>query len=69
VLLAVVFQVVVHAGGAIIGIAAFGVGPLRQLAGWSFSTVFAAGSIVALAFALVATRLARQRPRPGFTPR
>lgn len=39
------------------GLAAFGVGPLHQLAGWPFSTVFSAGSIVALAFALVAARL------------
>lgn len=51
------------------GVAAFGVGPLRQLAGWSFSTVFAAGSVVALAFALVALWLVRPQTRPGFTPR
>ena len=51
------------------GIAAFGVGPLRQLAGWPFSTVFAVGSIVALALALVAITLVRPQARPGFPPR
>ncbi len=39
------------------GLAAFGVGPLHQLARWPFSSVFSAGSIVALVFALVAARL------------
>lgn len=44
------------------GIAAFGVGPLRQAAGWPFSTVFAIGGIVALALAAVATQLVRAKP-------
>lgn len=45
------------------GVAAFGVGPLRQEAGWSFSTVYAFGSLVALAFALLAARLVWPRGR------
>lgn len=45
------------------GVAAFGVGPLRQLAGWSFATVFSAGSVVALALAAVALLLVRHAPR------
>jgi fucose permease len=45
------------------GIAAFGVGPLRQLAGLAFSTVFSAGSIAALALA-VAAALAIRQPTP-----
>lgn len=43
------------------GLAAFGVGPLHQLANWSFSAVFSAGSIVALAFMLAAARVVRLR--------
>jgi hypothetical protein len=37
-------------------LAAFGIGPSQQLAGCPFSSVFSAGSIVALAFGLVAAR-------------
>jgi fucose permease len=39
------------------GIAAFGVGPLRQLGGLDYSTLFSAGSLVALALAIVAVQL------------
>lgn len=39
------------------GVAAFGVGPIRQLAGLDFSTLFSAGSLVALALAVVAVQL------------
>jgi FHS family glucose/mannose:H+ symporter-like MFS transporter len=41
------------------GIAAFGVGPLRQLAGLDFATLFSAGSIIALALAIAAGQLIR----------
>lgn len=41
------------------GIAAFGVGPMRQLAGLDFSTLFSLGSLFALALAIVALRLVR----------
>jgi fucose permease len=44
------------------GVAAFGVGPMRQLAGWQYSTVFASGSVVALALALVTASVIRHRP-------
>jgi len=44
------------------GVAAFGVGPLRQLAGWSFSNVFSMGSVVAAALAGVALLLVRHAP-------
>ena len=39
------------------GIAAFGVGPLRQLGGLDYSTLFSAGSLVAIALGLAAIRL------------
>ena len=42
------------------GIAAFGVGPLRQLVGLNFSTMFSAGSLVALSLALAAGLVVRQ---------
>jgi FHS family glucose/mannose:H+ symporter-like MFS transporter len=41
------------------GIAAFGVGPMRQLVGLDYSTLFSAGSLVALALAFVAATVAR----------
>jgi hypothetical protein len=41
------------------GIAAFGVGPLRQLGGLAYSTVFSLGSLVALALAAVALLVTR----------
>ncbi len=41
------------------GIAAFGVGPMRQLAGLDYSTLFSLGSLFALALAIVALRLVR----------
>lgn len=47
------------------GLAAFGVGPLHQLVGSSFSSMFSGGSIVALAFMLMAARLARLRTYRG----
>jgi fucose permease len=50
------------------GLAAFGVGPLHQLAGWPFSSVFSAGSVVALAFMLAAARVVRLPVRHGFRP-
>ncbi|HVC62004.1 MAG TPA: MFS transporter [Acetobacteraceae bacterium] len=43
------------------GVAAFGVGPLRQLAGLDFSTLFSAGSLVAIALAIVAVPVVRHR--------
>lgn len=46
------------------GLAAFGVGPLQSLLGWSFSTIFAAGSLVALPLAVIALFLVR-RSRPA----
>jgi MFS transporter, FHS family, glucose/mannose:H+ symporter len=45
------------------GVAAFGVGPMRQLAGLDYATVYALGGIVALALALVALLLIRS-PAP-----
>lgn len=47
------------------GLAAFGVGPLHQLAGWPLSSVFSAGSLVAFALALMAARLVRQHANLG----
>lgn len=44
------------------GIAAFGVGPLRQLAGLDFASLFSAGSFVALALAIAAGQLVRHYP-------
>ncbi len=41
------------------GIAAFGVGPMRQLAGLDYSTLFSAGSLVALALAVAAVQVVR----------
>ena len=41
------------------GVAAFGVGPLREFGGLAFSTIFAAGGGVALMLAFVAWRLGR----------
>jgi MFS transporter, FHS family, glucose/mannose:H+ symporter len=41
------------------GVAAFGVGPLREFDGLAFSTIYAAGGLVALVLALVAWRLGR----------
>jgi fucose permease len=41
------------------GVAAFGVGPLRQLAGVNFSILFSAGSVVAVALTIVAFQVAR----------
>ena len=45
------------------GVAAFGVGPMRQHAGLDYATVYALGGIVALALALVALLLIRS-PAP-----
>jgi FHS family glucose/mannose:H+ symporter-like MFS transporter len=45
------------------GIAAFGVGPLRQLAGLDYSAMFSVGSLVALALAVAAGLVIRQ-PAP-----
>ncbi len=42
------------------GLAAFGAGPLRDLIGLPFSTIFAAGSIVALPLAVIAALIMRQ---------
>ena len=44
------------------GIAAFGVGPLRQLAGLDFASLFSAGSFVALALAIAVGQLVRHYP-------
>jgi hypothetical protein len=44
------------------GVTAFGVGPLRQLAGISYATVFSIGSLGALALAIVALLVIRHRP-------
>jgi predicted MFS family arabinose efflux permease len=45
------------------GVAAFGVGPIRERAGIGYSVVFALGSIVALGLALVALLLVRAPAR------
>jgi MFS transporter, FHS family, glucose/mannose:H+ symporter len=42
------------------GIAAFGIGPLHDLVGLSFSALFASGSIVAVPLAVVATFVIRR---------
>ena len=47
------------------GIAAFGVGPLRQAAAVPYSTVYASGSLVALALGVVAWRLCSRPPHPA----
>lgn len=44
------------------GVAAFGTGPLRDLIGLSFSTIFAAGSIVAVPLVVIAALFLRARP-------
>jgi MFS transporter, FHS family, glucose/mannose:H+ symporter len=44
------------------GIAAFGVGPLRQLAGLNFASLFSAGSFVALALVIAVGQLVRHYP-------
>jgi MFS transporter, FHS family, glucose/mannose:H+ symporter len=44
------------------GVAAFGIGPLQGLLGWSFATIFAAGSLVALPLAVIAFFVARRHP-------
>ena len=50
------------------GVAAFGTGPLRDLIGLQFSTIFAAGSVVALALVVIAALVIRgplaTRPSP-----
>jgi fucose permease len=46
------------------GVAAFGIGPLRDLIGLAFSTILAAGSIVAAPLAIIALFVIR-RPRIG----
>lgn len=45
------------------GLAAFGVGPLHEMAAWPLSSVFAAGSLVAIVFLLIAAGLARRSPK------
>jgi len=50
------------------GVAAFGTGPLRDLIGLQYSTIFAAGSVVALALVVIASFVIRRplatRPSP-----
>jgi fucose permease len=50
------------------GVAAFGTGPLRDLIGLQYSTIFAAGSVVALALVVIASFVIRgplaTRPSP-----
>lgn len=46
------------------GVAAFGIGPLHDLAGLPLSTIFAAGSMVAAPLAVIAALVIR-RPRPA----
>jgi predicted MFS family arabinose efflux permease len=41
------------------GVAAFGVGPLRELGGFDYSTVFSAASLIALGLAVVALEVVR----------
>ena len=50
------------------GIAAFGVGPLRQLAGLDFASLFSAGSFVALALAIAVGQLVRHYPHATSRP-
>jgi FHS family glucose/mannose:H+ symporter-like MFS transporter len=47
------------------GVAAFGVGPLRQLAGLDYAAVFSAGSLVALVLAVVALLVVRHPAHRG----
>ena len=42
------------------GVAAFGVGPLRDLAGLGYATAFSFGSLFALILAIVASQVVRQ---------
>ena len=44
------------------GVAAFGTGPLRDLVGLSFSTIFATGSLVAVPLVTIAVFLIRAKP-------
>ncbi len=48
------------------GVAAFGTGPLRDLIGLSFSTIFAAGSIVAVPLVVIAAFFIRAKPAEAF---
>ncbi len=48
------------------GVAAFGVGPLRELGGFAYSTAFSLGGIIALALAVVAFLIVR-RAAPAAT--
>lgn len=47
------------------GVAAFGVGPLRELTGLDYASLFAVGSVVALVLAAVAVGLVRRPRRPA----
>jgi fucose permease len=51
------------------GVAAFGTGPLRDLIGLSFSTIFSAGSIVAVPLVVVAWFVIRRAPGRRQYPR
>jgi len=48
------------------GVAAFGTGPLRDLIGLSFSTIFAAGSIVSVPLVVIAASFIRAKPAEAF---
>ena len=50
------------------GVAAFGTGPLRDLIGLQFSTIFAAGSIVALPLVVIASFVIRRPLATRHTP-
>jgi fucose permease len=50
------------------GVAAFGIGPLQGLFGLSFSTVFAAGSVVAAPIIVIAWLVVRPTGRPQVAP-
>jgi hypothetical protein len=45
------------------GMAAFGVGPLRELAGLSFRTIYAMGSVIAAGMLFIALAVIRQPPQ------
>jgi FHS family glucose/mannose:H+ symporter-like MFS transporter len=49
------------------GVAAFGVGPFRELSGLGYSSAFSLGGVVALAFACVALQIIRH-PRGASSP-
>jgi len=49
------------------GVAVFGIGPLRDLIGMSFSTIFAAGSIVAATLLVIAMFVSRRPMSPMST--